>query len=144
MAELESTALPDDHYLKQIRTEWVERAPELAQWILANLVNRTDVWGRYLAKKKRKDDCNKKTGFHGNVVTAPFRDERGKVFLGTSSLEKHFKATDGGVLGIHGVARDRTSRWFAIDIDRHDDEDLSITAEGNFVAARGWYTELQK
>ena len=137
--------MTENKYLKHIRGEWVQRAPELATWIMANLVNRTDVWGRYLAKNKRKDKPKeKKTGFCGHVVTAPFRDERGKVFLGESSLIKHFKATDGGVLGIHSVARDRTSRWFAIDIDRHDDEDLSITAEGNFAVAVGWYTALQK
>ena len=137
--------MSDNAYLEQIRGEWIARGTELAEWILANLVNRTDVWGRYLAKKKRKEDCSdKKKGFHGNVVTVPFKDERGKTFLGISSLEKHFKATDGGVLGIHSVSRDGTSRWFAIDVDRHDEDDLSVTAEGNFVAARGWYTELQK
>lgn len=138
--------MEDNVYLKQIRSEWVARGDELADWIMTHLVNRTDVWGRYLAKKKRKDgDCSdKKTGLSGNVVTAPFKDERGKVFLGKSSLVKHFKATDGGVLGIHSVGRGGTSRWLAIDVDRHDKEDLSVTAEGNFVAARGWYTDLQK
>ena len=138
--------MADNAYLQQIRSEWVGRSKELADWILANLVNRTDVWGRYLSKKKRKNaDCSdKKKGFHGNVVTVPFKDERGKTFLGVSSLEKHFKAVDGGVLGIHSAARDGTSRWFAIDIDRHDEEDLSVTAEGNFSVALGWYAELQK
>ncbi len=134
----------DQAYLQQIADEWRSRGPELAEWILANLVNRTDVWGRYLPKRNRKEKKDSKTGFQGNAITAPFRDERGKVFLGTSSLEKHFKATDGGVLGIHSSGTDGSSRWMAIDIDRHDEHDLSVTAEANFVAARGWYTELQK
>ena len=130
----------DSAYVDQMRAEWQGRGPELAAWIMKTLVNRTDVWGRYLPKRNRK----KKTGFQGNAITAPFRDERGKVFLNTTSLEKHFKATDGGVLGIHSVGSDWSSRWFAVDIDLHDDEDLSVSPEGNFVAAREWYTRLQE
>ncbi len=136
--------MDSDTYLDRIFDEWRERASELAVWIMGNLVNRTDVWGRYLPKRNRKDQPDKPGGFKGNAITAPFRDERGKVFLNISSLEKHFKATDGGVLGIHSSARDGSSRWFAIDIDRHEDDDLSVTPEGNFVAAREWYEKLQQ
>lgn len=135
----------DSAYLDRIADEWRERGPELAKWVMSHLVNRTDVWGRYLPKKNRKTkDQVRKGGFAGNAITAPFRDERGKVFLNTTSLEKHFKATDGGVLGIHSSGSDSSSRWFAIDIDLHDDEDLSVTREGNFAAARGWYQQLQE
>ena len=133
----------NEAYLQQMLSEWRSRAPELADWILKDLVNRTDVWGRYLSQRQRKSTKEKSSGFKGNAITAPFRDERGKVFLRKSSLEKHFKATDGGVLGIHSSTRDGTSRWFAIDIDLHDEEDLSVTKEGNFVAAREWYSQLQ-
>jgi hypothetical protein len=133
-----------DAYLDQMLVEWRSRAPELATWILKHLVNRTDVWGRYLPLRNRDKQKEKPGGFKGNAITAPFRDERGKVFLNTNSLEKHFKATDGGVLGIHSAANDGSSRWFAIDIDLHDEEDLSVTPEGNFVAAREWYCGLQK
>lgn len=135
-------SLPDSPYIERMFDEWRERGPELARWIESHLINRTDVWGRYLPKRNRKHDSDAK-GFKGNAITAPFRDERGKVFLGVSSLEKHFKATDGGVLGIHSSSSDGSSRWFAIDIDRHDEDDLSITPEGNFVAAREWYHQLQ-
>jgi hypothetical protein len=133
-----------DVFLDQMLAEWRSRAPELAEWVFRHLVNRTDVWGRYLAKRHRKRSGESRAGFQGNAITAPFRDERGKVFLTTSSLEKHFKATDGGVLGIHSVGSDWSSRWFAIDIDLHDDTDLSVTREGNFVAAREWYEMLQQ
>ncbi len=136
--------MSENAYLDQMRSEWRDRAPELAAWILKHLVNRTDVWGRYLPKRSRKTNAEKEGGFHGNAITAPFRDERGKVFLGVSSLEKHFKAVDGGVLGIHSASSDGSSRWFAIDIDLHDDDDLSVTREGNFVAAREWYSALQQ
>ena len=136
--------MTDSAYLNRIADEWRLRAPELGRWMLAHLVNRTDVWGRYLPKRNRRTEPTTKGGFKGNAITAPFRDERGKVFLGLSSLEKHCKATDGGVLGVHSSARDGTSRWFAIDVDLHDDEDFSVTKEGNFVAARTWYERLQQ
>src|SRR5258707_8982785 len=73
---------PMADYAQRIATEWHQRAEELANWVMARMVNRTDVWGRYV--RKRSD-----TGEMG-VVTAPFRDERGKVFLDEDSLKKHF------------------------------------------------------
>src|SRR5262245_39589631 len=122
-------------YFERIADEWHERAPELAQWVMANLVNRTDVWGRYV-RRKGDDETH--------AVTAPFRDERGKVFLDTDSLCKHFrKRQPAGQLGIHSAGSDLTSRWLAIDIDLHDpDDDLSSSREGNLVAARHWWQSL--
>ena len=128
-------------YFEQIADQWRERSDELAKWTFAHMVNRTDVWGRYLSKKNRA----KRGGGFNNAITAPFRDERGKVFLQESSLQKHFKARHSGqVLGIHSTGSDGSSRWFAIDIDLHDDDDLSVTREGNFVAARGWFEQLSE
>ncbi len=106
---------------------------------MSRLVNRTDVWGRYLAKKYRRTV----DGVRNRAITAPFRDERGKVFLNEASLEKHYKTRNvGGVLGLHSASADQTSRWLAIDIDRHDPEDLSVSSESNFVAARAWWQTL--
>jgi hypothetical protein len=124
-------------YLERIADEWRDRADELGSWVNNNLVNRTDVWGRYLAPKYRgKDQKNK-------AITAPFARERGKIFLQESSLVKHFKAKNsGGLLGLHSASKDGTSRWFAIDIDLHDDDDLSVTKEGNYVAATAWRKRL--
>lgn len=122
-------------YLDQIAGEWRERARELANWVMANLVNRTDVWGRYVRRRGAEE-----TG----VITAPFRDERGKVFLDADSLQKHFRRnTPGGQLGLHSAARDLTSRWLAIDIDLHDpDDDLSSSFGGNLGAAQYWRNKL--
>src|SRR5262245_5608999 len=116
-----------DH-LERLAGEWHERAGELAAWVMARLVNRTDVWGRYVRRKG--DDTTR-------VITAPFRDERGKVFLDAQSLEKHFKRKQpSGQLGLHSASSDLTSRWLAIDIDLHDEaDDLSVSPEGNFAAA---------
>jgi hypothetical protein len=118
-------------YFERIGGEWHERAAELAKWVMANLVNRTDVWGRY-ARRKGDDETK--------AVTVPFRDERGKVFLDADSLCKHFRRRQpGGQLGVHSAGSDLTSRWLAIDIDLHDPEDdLSSSLEGNLTAARYW------
>ena len=130
---------PAKDYFQRIATEWRQRAPELAIWTMKRLVNRTDVWGRYLAKRYRKS----KEGTINNAITAPFREERGKVFLNAESLEKHFKTrSTGGILGVHSSSSDRTSRWFAIDIDLHDADDLAVSREGNFAAAKYWQQKL--
>jgi hypothetical protein len=127
--------MPD--YLDRIATEWQERSADLADWVMTHMVNRTDVWGRYV--KRRGEDGKEGTA----VITAPFRDERGKVFLDNDSLRKHFKVRSGvGVLGLHSASADQTPRWFAIDIDLHDEDDLSVTREGNFAAAQAWHRLL--
>ncbi len=126
-------------YFLRVSEQWRARAAELAEWTMKHLVNRTDVWGRYLSQRARERD-DRPTN---HAVTVPFRDERGKVLLGISSLEKHYRTRDvGGVLGLHSTSAELTSRWFAIDIDRHDDEELSVTTEGNFAAAKYWRERL--
>jgi hypothetical protein len=126
-------------YFDRIADEWRARAGELAAWTMTHLVNRTDVWGRYLSARQRKGEF----GSQNRAITAPFREERGKVFLNLASLEKHFKTRDvGGVLGLHSMSADLTSRWFAIDVDLHDEDDLSVSPQGNFVAAQAWREKL--
>ncbi len=138
-------------YFERIAKEWQSRARELAEWTMRVMVNRTDVWGRYLPMSNRKpraasgsaNSPGGSTGPLNHAITAPFRDERGKVFLDLSSLEKHYKTTQvGGVLGLHTASSDFTSRWLAIDIDLHEADNLSVTPQGNFVAARHWYGQL--
>lgn len=108
---------------------------------MQRLVNRTDVWGRYLAPKYR--DVGDDGTVKNKAITAPFKQERGKVFLQQSSLEKHFRARHGGgILGLHSASKEGTSRWLALDIDLHDDDDLSVTREGNYVAATTWCNRL--
>jgi putative DNA primase/helicase len=123
-----------DH-LEQIGGEWRERSAELASWAMSHLVNRADVWGRYVRRKG--DDAT-------NVVTAPFINERGKVFLDHDSLRKHFRTQQpGGQIGLHSASPELTSRWLAIDIDLHNpDDDVSASRAGNLTAARGWHRAL--
>lgn len=125
-----------DH-LERIADEWSQRSVELAEWTMTHLVNRTDVWGRYV--RRRKDDVEVT-----QVVTAPFRDERGKVFLDHDSLRKHYRTRQPtGQLGLHSASSDLTSRWLGIDVDLHDrDEEWGVTPEGNLAAVRGWHQML--
>ena len=86
-------------FLKRIGDEWADRAPALAEWTMNHLVNRTDVWGRYV---RRKGD----EAVH--VVTVPFRHARGKTFLDLDSLRKHFKTRQpSGQLGLHSSIASR-------------------------------------
>jgi len=125
-----------DH-LERIADEWNERANELAEWTMRHLVNRTDVWGRYVRRKVDETHVTQ-------VVTAPFRDERGKVFLDHDSLRKHFRTRQpSGQLGLHSASSDLTSRWLGVDIDLHErDEEWGVSPEANFAAARGWHQAL--
>jgi hypothetical protein len=92
--------MPD--YLDRIAAEWQERSAELADWVMTHMVNRTDVWGRYV--KRRGDGGEDGTA----VITALFRDERGKVFLDTDSLRKHFTVRSGvGALGLHSASAEK-------------------------------------
>lgn len=123
-------------YFERIAGEWRERAGELAEWTMLRLVNRTDVWGRYV---RRKGDESTR------AVTAPFRDERGKSFLDIDSLRKHYRNSIAGKqLGIHSASPDLTSRWLAWDIDLHDSDDLAVSKEGNFAAAHAWWQSLSE
>ena len=63
--------MTNDAYVDQMLTQWRSRSTELAQWIMSNLVNRTDVWGRYLSKRHRKGEF----GSRNSAITAPFREE---------------------------------------------------------------------
>lgn len=117
-------------YLQRIADEWQERATELAEWTMLHLVNRTDVWGRYILRRGEE---------FPSAITAPFRDERGKSFLDVDSLRKHFRTrAPTGQLGIHSASPDLTSRWLALDIDLHDSDDLAVSKEGNLAAVLGW------
>ena len=122
-------------YLQVIAQEWMARAEELARWAYAQMVNRTDVWGAYLSMEKRraKDFM---------FFTAPFPAARGKTFLTKGMLAKHFSGLDGHLISLHSTSADKTSRWLAIDIDRHDENDETVNPENNFAAAVAWYEKF--
>ncbi len=122
-------------YFERIAGEWRSYSRELAGWAMQNLVNRRDVWGKYTGK----------TDGDYKAVTAPFREERGKIQLELSSLEKHFKARNRrALLGLHSTSSSYSSKWMVIDLDQHDDGDASQVAASNYVAATTWLRTLQQ
>lgn len=123
------------NYFEVIGQEWAARSKELAEWAFAHLVNRTDVWGSYLAQRRRRP------GEEGmRFFTAPFPKARGKEFLTPAMLVRHFCGMDGSLVSLHSTSADKTSKWIAVDIDRHDRE--SATIENNFAAALRWHDKL--
>lgn len=100
-----------------VSDQWEQHAPALAAWASSNLVNRRDVYGRYLAVEARTADRD--------VITA-------KEPLTLGVLQMHFAGrSTGNLIGLHSTVRDEAtgpaevsccwSRWLAVDIDRHDD-----------------------
>ncbi|MCW8132430.1 MAG: hypothetical protein KIS92_18930 [Planctomycetota bacterium] len=123
-------------YFETMGQEWSARSKELADWAFAHMVNRTDVWGSYIAQKRRRSD-----GGRGMIFfTAPFSKARGKEFLTPPMLVRHFCGMDGSLVSLHSTSADKTSKWLAVDIDRHEKE--SATVEGNFAAALRWHDRL--
>lgn len=96
---------------------WESHADELADFTLARLVNRDDVYGLY------KTWTDPKGGAH-KVRTAPAKRDRGRVKLTGDTITRHYtKPGNGSTIGLHSTSPNGTCRWLAIDIDRHDDDD---------------------
>lgn len=123
----------DETRLKWVAQEWKENAGRLAVWGLENLVNRFDVWGQY---STRSDAIGKSI----SVVTLPRREMRdGSDMVSYDKLERHFagkKASD--LIGLHCVSEEQTCKWFAIDLDVHEEEDAEHFAKVNFEAMQWW------
>jgi hypothetical protein len=110
---------------------WVNRAPELARWAMARLVNRTDVWGSYYIS-------HGPDGPETVSYTAPAVKDRGKVCLTEAALRRHFRGRS--IIGSHSTSAENTSKWGAVDIDWHGDE--SPDPEILWRAALAWYSRL--
>lgn len=99
-----------------IASEWASHAAQLAIWAQTRLVNRGDVWGRF--------------GADGASFTAPRVEDRCTQFLSKLDLHLHFNGTQ--IVGLHAIANDSTSKWFAFDIDAHNDQ---ADCNANFAVA---------
>jgi hypothetical protein len=107
------------------RRPWADRAEELTDWA-ERWVVRTDRWGGYRPLHERGKTVTGRNGAKrvlGKSLTHPaYPSDRGKVFLGREQLLRHFRATaPEHVIGLHTTAPDNTSRWGAVEIDRHGD-----------------------
>jgi hypothetical protein len=102
-----------------IAAAFAARAPELADWTLARLVNRTDVCGAYWGS--------------GQLTR--------RVTLDRARLIRHYRAQGpGDILGAHTASADNLSRGGALDIDQHGDD--PVRAEANRLAALHWHDVL--
>lgn len=125
--------------------EWSDRAPELADWTMDNLVNRKDVWGQYSVltpSEQRQHDRTYK------AMTLPQKDKRGNDMVTLDKLNRHFSSRHHRkpqIVGLHAKSKTETSKWFGIDIDCHDTDATAAEdhARRNLNAAVGWWQELQ-
>lgn len=123
-----------------IGEEWALRAGELADWAMARLVNRKDVWGQYsvLTPSERR-----RSGRSYKAMTLPKKDMRGADMVTLDKLTRHFASRHmrkPQIIGLHAKSKEATSKWFAIDIDLHDEDKVSAEdhARRNLNAALSW------
>ncbi len=121
-----------------IASEWVRYADQLAEWAMERLVNRRDVWSQYTLK-------DGKIG----VVMLPIVERRkmGTDMVTLNKLHRHFSGkSPAHLIGLHSISDHSTSKWFAIDVDLHDETlpGSDEIAEANFDAAHEWAERLRE
>ncbi len=128
-----------------IGEEWAARAPELADWAMQRLVNRKDVWGQYsiLTPTERR-----RSGKTYKAMTLPMKDKRGADMVTLDKLTRHFASRSlrkPQIIGLHAKSKASTSKWFAIDIDLHDEDETNAVDHNrrNLNAALTWVRQFQ-
>ncbi|HEX6125070.1 MAG TPA: hypothetical protein VFZ23_06810 [Pyrinomonadaceae bacterium] len=121
-----------------IASEWVRYADKLAEWAMERLVNRRDVWSQYTLK-------DGKIG----VVMLPIVERRkmGTDMVTLNKLHRHFSGkSPAHLIGLHSISDHSTCKWFAIDVDLHDETvpNAGEIAEANFNAALDWAERLRE
>src|SRR4051812_20580702 len=102
-----------DRRLLWIAEEWERHAPELAEWAMERLANRRDVWSQYSLRNGEI-----------RVVMLPIRDKRvkGSEMVTMNKLIRHFSGhSPAGLIGLHSISDHATCKWFAVDVDLHDE-----------------------
>lgn len=123
-----------------IGEEWAQRSKELADWAMLRLVNRKDVWGQYsvLTPTERR-----RSGKSYKAMTLPMKDKRGADMVTLDKLTRHFSSRTHRkpqIIGLHAKSKRQTSKWFAIDIDLHDESKTNAADHNrrNLNAALAW------
>ena len=96
-----------------IAQEWVRYAPQLAEWTMEHLVNRRDVWSQYIIKNGEV-----------SVVMLPIKERRkiGAEMITMRKLIRHYSGRAiPHLIGLHSISDHNTCKWFAIDIDLHNE-----------------------
>jgi len=120
-----------------IAEEWQRYSGQLAEWAMEHLVNRRDVWSQYTLR-------NGEVG----VVMLPIKERRGTGadMVTLNKLKRHFAGRAvSHLIGLHAISDHKTAKWFAVDIDLHDENivDSGEVALANFTAAFEWATRLR-
>ena len=124
--------------LHWIAEEWLRYADRLAEWTMEHLVNRRDVWSQYIVK-------NGEVG----VVMLPVKERRksGAEMVTMNKLRRHYSGRAiSHLIGLHSISDHSTCKWFAVDIDLHDETvaDADEVAANNFAAAMEWSAKLRE
>lgn len=124
-------------HLLWIAHEWDNYSDDLAEWAMKRLVNRRDVWSQYTLSKGEI-----------RVVMLPIPERRklGTDMVSIEKLKRHFSGKQPGhLIGLHSISDHKTAKWFAIDIDLHDENAINAgeLARANFSAAMAWTERLQ-
>ena len=124
--------------LHWIAEEWLRYADRLAEWTMEHLVNRRDVWSQYIIK-------NGEVG----VVMLPVKERRksGAEMVTMNKLRRHYSGRAiSHLIGLHSISDHSTCKWFAIDIDLHDETvaDADEVAVNNLAAAMEWSVKLRE
>ena len=80
-----------------------------------------------------------------SAVTLPIASLRGKGDMVThDKLTRHFKGRKpNDLIGLHVTSAEATCRWFAVDLDVHEEQDSSYLADLNFKAMLDWHQKLR-
>jgi hypothetical protein len=121
-----------------IAHEWEERADDLAQWAMARLVNRRDVWSQYTLR-----------GDKIGVVMLPIPERRalGTDMVTMQKLRRHFAGRSRShLIGLHAFSDHNTAKWFAVDVDLHDPTvaNADELSAANLAACLTWAGRLRE
>ena len=121
-----------------IAEEWVRYADDLADWAMKRLVNRRDVWSQYTLKDGKI-----------RVVMLPIVERRklGTDMVTLNKLHRHFSGkSPAHLIGLHSISDHSTCKWFAVDVDLHDETlpGADEVAEANFAACLEWAERLRE
>ena len=127
-----------DKRLLWIASEWERYSDDLADWAMDRLVNRRDVWSQYTLRQ----------GVVG-VVMLPIKERRsaGTDMVTLKKLKRHFAGRAvSHLIGLHSISDHSTCKWFAIDVDLHDENvaNADEIAASNFAACLEWAQRLRK
>jgi len=120
-----------------IAREWARYAPELAEWTMEHLVNRRDVWSQYIIKNGEV-----------SVVMLPIKERRkiGAEMITMRKLIRHYTGRAiPHLIGLHSISDHNTCKWFAVDVDLHDElvANADEVVHANTAAVFEWAQRLR-